>query len=252
VCLRLGATSVEIYCDSALIVGQVCQGWACNAPHLQELRREVLALLARFESWTLERIPSERNVLAHAYATCASDQNRRHFWKHPRKAVHIEQTHERHHKGGTSTMKLVFSDYTPLPTGSYRVCVTDVEEKPGQFGTQIQLTLEVTEGEHRGRQLRAWCNPSASTNSKLFRWARALLGVQKLSELDTNDLVGGEAFAQVVQVQAENGNTYSKVVELLPLPAKARVKHGMVAVPATSQGFYEMADDEDPEDPFNQ
>jgi ribonuclease HI len=214
--LRLGADSVEIYCDSALIVGQVCQGWACNAPHLQELRREVLDLLAQFESWTLERVPSKYNPLAHAYANVASQQNRRRFY--PRKAVHIEKrAHEQHHNtGGTNTVKITFTDYTPLPTGSYRVCVTDVQEKDGMFGKQIQFTLEVTEGTHAGRTLKAWCNPSQSTNSKLYKWSRALLNTEKLTALDLTDLVGREGLAQVVQQRSENGNTYSRVVEILP------------------------------------
>jgi hypothetical protein len=74
-------------------------------------------------------------------------------------------------------------------------------------------------------------------------------------EIDLLALVGKRARAVVNQKQATNGNIYARVTDILPLPQKrveaqprpaptqVRVKDGMVAVPATSQGY-------DPNDPF--
>lgn len=198
---RLGATEVEVYTDSSLVHGQIVLGWACNHDHLRQLRDQCLALLAQFQSWTLQRVESRFNPMAHTYATVASTQNRR----------NTNTTH----KGG-NTMILEFRDYEPLPTGSYHCVVVDVTVKNGLYGEQMQFTLEVVSGEHAGRQLKAWCNPSASTNSKLYRWARALLR-EPVTRLDTQQLVGKQCMAQVVQQQAGNGNIYSRVQELLPV-----------------------------------
>ncbi len=39
---------------------------------------------------------------------------------------------------------------------------------------------------------------------------------EALTALDLTDLVGREGLAQVVQQRSENGNTYSRVVEISP------------------------------------
>ncbi|MGC8782943.1 MAG: reverse transcriptase-like protein [Armatimonadota bacterium] len=194
-CLRMGATSVEVYLDSALVYGQLVQGWQCHHEHLRRLRDEAQSLLEQFEHWSIERVPSAHNPLAHTYANIASLQNR---------------------KGGTRTMIVEFTEHTPLPTGSYPARVVAVEPKSGQYGEQLQFTLEVSDGKHAGRRLRAWCNPSTSTNGKLYRWARALLG-EAPTRLDTRELVGRECLAQVVLQQSPNGTVYSRVQDLLPV-----------------------------------
>lgn len=47
------------------------------------------------------------------------------------------------------------SGFDPLPAGKYKVVVTDSEEKPTKKGdgSYIQFTLEVIEGEYKGRKL---------------------------------------------------------------------------------------------------
>jgi hypothetical protein len=112
-------------------------------------------------------------------------------------------------------MIIEFTEHTSLPTGSYPARVVAVETKTGQYGEQLQFTLEVTDGKHAGRRLRAWCNPSTSTGSKLYRWARALLG-EAPTRLDTRELVGRDCLAQVVLQQSPTGTVYSRVQDLLP------------------------------------
>jgi hypothetical protein len=109
--------------------------------------------------------------------------------------------------------------------------------------------------------LKAWTNASTAINSKAVKWASAFAGrpLRAGEEIDLLALVGKRARAVVNQKQATNGNIYARVTDILPLPQRSaqvqaqaptqmRVKDGMVAVPATSQGFYE--DDYDPNDPF--
>lgn len=58
------------------------------------------------------------------------------------------------------------SDRSPLPAGEYRAVIIDSEEKPTKAGTgkYLQLTIEIVDGEHKGR--RVWdrlnlVNPNA-------------------------------------------------------------------------------------------
>ncbi|GIV17759.1 MAG: hypothetical protein KatS3mg022_3194 [Armatimonadota bacterium] len=136
--LRLGADSVEVCLDSELVRQQVLGNWQCNHEHLRRLRDEARALLAQFQSWTLQRVESRFNPLAHTYANIASTQNRRRFfWQHPRK----------HGKGGKRSMIIEFAEHSPLPTGSYPA-------RGGGRGTQ-ERTVRRTAAIHlRGDQRR--------------------------------------------------------------------------------------------------
>jgi len=71
-------------------------------------------------------------------------------------------------------MKGTITTYEPIPTGEYRVFVSNVEDCEGQYGSQIRFTLEVMDdGDYQGRELRAWASANLSTKSKLARWAKA-------------------------------------------------------------------------------
>lgn len=214
--LRLGADSVECYLDSELVRQQVLGNWECNHEHLRRLRDEARALLERFQSWTLERVESERNVLAHTYATCASDQNRRHFWKHPRKRLTYERTH---HTGGTDTMRLVVTQNEVLPEDVYNVTLTAVEAVTGSFGEQLRWRFTVTDGEHKNATLTAWSNLSTATNSKTMQWASVLAGerFQAGDVVDFDRLIGRRARAVVICKDTNDGRRFNRITELLPL-----------------------------------
>ncbi|GIV15860.1 MAG: hypothetical protein KatS3mg022_1295 [Armatimonadota bacterium] len=250
-CLRLGATEVEVCLDSELVRQQVLGNWQCNHEHLRQLRDQCLELLQRFDRWELHRVPSASNPLAHTYANIASTQNRRRFfWQHPRKTVDIDET--QHKTEGGNDMKLVVTAQAQtLPDDVYTVELLDVKEQTGTYGEQFVWLLRVAEGEYEGTELRAWTNASTAINAKAVRWASAFAG-KPYAQGDTIDFdaLQGKRARAVVQVkQTADGREFARVTDILPLK---RVKHGMVAVPATKQGFYEMADDEDPDDPFNE
>ena len=114
-------------------------------------------------------------------------------------------------------------EYDALPTGSYKVVLTGIEEKVGQFGEQFRLSLEVLEGEYEGRRLTAWCSPVLSPKSKLTRWTSALMG-DELPEgpLDLDWLINRTAVADVLEVEGKDGATFSKVMEIRPVRRPAR------------------------------
>jgi len=162
-------------------------------------------------------------------------------------------------------MKLVVTAQAQtLPEDVYVVALLAVEAQNGAYGEQFVWQLQVAEGEYEGAMLKAWTNASTAVNSKTVKWASAFAGrpLRQGEEIDLLALVGKRARAVVSQKQGQNGNTYARVTDILPLPPRraqmqaqprpaptqVRVKDGMVAVPATSQGFYE--DEYDPEDPF--
>ena len=238
-CLRLGASHVEVYMDSDLVRLQVLGNYQVNAPHLQALCEQAQQLLQRFSAWRLER------NLAHTYANIASTQNRQR--PHAvRRGVAIDQTLA---QGGTDTMKLVVTAQAQtLPEDVYAVKLLSIEEQEGAYGKQFTWKLEVADGEYEGTPLKAWTNASTAVNSKAVKWASAFAGrpLRAGEEIDLQALVGRRARAVVSQKLAQNGNTYARVTDILPLPQK-RVQ----AQPPTQMRVKDgMVDDYDPNDPF--
>lgn len=157
-------------------------------------------------------------------------------------------------------MKLtVTAQAQTLPDDVYTVELVDVQQQKGAYGEQFVWQLRVAEGDYEGTELRAWSNASTAVNSKAIKWAAAFAGKPYAQgDVIAFDALKGMVARAVVQTkQTTDGREFARVTDILPLkrvqqkPA-VRVKHGMVAVPATSHGFYEMADDEDPDDPFAQ
>ncbi|MEJ5251390.1 MAG: ribonuclease HI family protein [Armatimonadota bacterium] len=265
VCQQLGAYSVTVRMDSELVRLQVLGHYRVQAPHLQALCEQARQLLGQFQQWTLEHIENERN-LAHTYAQIASTQNR----QHPSIArVYIETPETtKHRKGGTHMPYVVKPSITEIPEGIYIVKLLDVHETDGQFGKQFVWRFAIDAGEYRDMELRAWSNASTSQNSKALRWLSAFAGrtLKPGEQFELTDFVGKRAQANIFIAQREDGRRFAKIDTLFPLteeqrkrfaqpaaapavtPQQKRVKDGMVAIPATSQGFYE--DDDDPDDPF--
>ena len=60
----MGAVHVDIQMDSQLVVRQVNGQYKVKKAELKPLYNEVLALLKKFSSYTLEHIPREKNTVA--------------------------------------------------------------------------------------------------------------------------------------------------------------------------------------------
>ena len=72
--LARGASRVEIFSDSELLVRQVEGRYRVKSPGLQPLHREARGLLARFERTRIVHVPRERNREADALASRAVDE----------------------------------------------------------------------------------------------------------------------------------------------------------------------------------
>jgi ribonuclease HI len=72
--LARGASRVEIFSDSELLVRQVEGRYRVKSPGLQPLHREAKGLLARFERARVAHVPRERNREADALANQAVDE----------------------------------------------------------------------------------------------------------------------------------------------------------------------------------
>ncbi len=72
--LARGASSVEVYSDSELLVRQIGGRYRVKNPGLQPLHSEAKALLARFERARVQHVPRERNREADALANRAVDE----------------------------------------------------------------------------------------------------------------------------------------------------------------------------------
>jgi ribonuclease HI len=72
--LARGATRVEVFSDSELLVRQIDGRYRVKNPGLQPLHREARGLLARFERAQVVHVPREQNREADALANRAVDE----------------------------------------------------------------------------------------------------------------------------------------------------------------------------------
>jgi len=61
---QMGATEVEVYSDSQLIVNQMNGTWACRSANLRDFLREAQIKVAEFDTVTFSWIPREQNCMA--------------------------------------------------------------------------------------------------------------------------------------------------------------------------------------------
>jgi ribonuclease HI len=72
--LERGASSVEVFSDSELLVRQIEGRYRVKHPGLQPLHREAQGLLARFAKARVAHVPREKNREADALANRAVDE----------------------------------------------------------------------------------------------------------------------------------------------------------------------------------
>lgn len=70
---EIGASVIEVFSDSELMVKQINGQWRVKNPQLAELYSESIALLADFSSWSVSHIGREKNTQADALANRAMD-----------------------------------------------------------------------------------------------------------------------------------------------------------------------------------
>lgn len=72
-----GCKELEIYLDSELIVRQIQGRYKVKNEQLQELFKEVRALLASFSQWSIAHVPRSQNARADALANEAIDSQKK-------------------------------------------------------------------------------------------------------------------------------------------------------------------------------
>ena len=70
---QFGARRVLVRADSKLVIEQVKGTWKVKQPHLQPLRAEARALLARYDETDLRHVPRAENTAADALVNAALD-----------------------------------------------------------------------------------------------------------------------------------------------------------------------------------
>lgn len=73
---KIGATSIEIFTDSELIVKQITGFYKVKSPKLISLYLDVIALLKDFKSYSIKHIPRELNKEADYLANIGANKNK--------------------------------------------------------------------------------------------------------------------------------------------------------------------------------
>lgn len=135
----------------------------------------------------------------------------------------------------TYTFKVVQPE--TLAEDYYPAVVSEFELVEGQFGQQFKFTFNLL-GEHEGKSLVAWCSApngnGLSTRSKLYKWARAVLGESwdATQGLDLEWLKGKPVRLNVTVEEKADGTEYNKVAGLAP--AKGNSNGQTAAAPQAS------------------
>ena len=70
----LGATHVDVFSDSELLVRQIRGEYKVKAPHLRPLFKEAKSALQSFEGFSIGHVPREQNKIADGLANQALDE----------------------------------------------------------------------------------------------------------------------------------------------------------------------------------
>lgn len=73
--LELGATELELYLDSELVVRQIEGAYRVRHPNLRPLHAQLMALLDRLDAVRVQHIPRAQNARADALANAALDRS---------------------------------------------------------------------------------------------------------------------------------------------------------------------------------
>ena len=116
-------------------------------------------------------------------------------------------------------MKIEKSEYVTLDTGTYTATVASIYPAEGKFGPQLEWEFALDpEG-----TMKAWTSQAYSPKSKLFAWARAILG-EAPETLDTDDLIGKPVRLSILSKARDDGSEFNKVDAVLAPRAGQKAK----------------------------
>lgn len=144
---------------------------------------------------------------------------------------------------------------TGVPAGVYVATVKDLTEDDGQFGPQIKFVFEIEEtlacdsGDPEdwvGQEKWGWCSDSLTPNTKLFKWARQILGgdFEIGDDLVLDDMIGRKV--RITIGENKNGNlAITDVAAYRPAKSKQAERRPKRRQPEPEYDDFEDDEDED-------
>lgn len=102
---------------------------------------------------------------------------------------------------------------TAVPNDFYRAKIVDIRSAEGKFGLFMAVTFEITEGEHKGKQLDGICNYKLNKKTKLYVWLNKMgLSPKVGEEFDTDMMIGKECriLTQTGERESLDGTKYKQ------------------------------------------
>lgn len=125
------------------------------------------------------------------------------------------------------SIKIEPTKYEPIPDGVYAAQVGNVEQAEGQFGTQLKIRFDLLDPDYSDRSLIGWTSCKLSPKSKLWAWSKAAIfgghDIPSNWTFDSDDLLDKRVQVVVSTERGSDGETFSKIKDVLPLrqrPAK--------------------------------
>jgi hypothetical protein len=127
------------------------------------------------------------------------------------------------------SFKIQKKTYTLIDEGVYQATIESMEKSAGNFGEQIKFTFDLG----NDCKLIGWTSTNYSEKSKLFGWAKSVVGdtFDPKADFDADWLLGKRVLVQVSKRMGTDGNTYNKIESVLCLPKQAAPQQSIPAQP---------------------
>lgn len=105
--------------------------------------------------------------------------------------------------------------------GTYSAIIKEITEEDGQFGPQLRLQFVILDddGDETDQQIRGWCSQKWGEKTKLFKWAKNILGKKcpgAGQPMDTDKLVGKKCDLVVAARKKADGTVGSGIEDVYP------------------------------------
>lgn len=113
------------------------------------------------------------------------------------------------------------STATLLEPGTYPALIREITEETGQYGPQLRLQFVVLDEDDQETdgEIRAWCSAKWNAKSKLYEWAKVILGKkcpEATEAFDTDRLLRRKVDITVAESPGADGQTRTKISAIYP------------------------------------
>jgi len=113
------------------------------------------------------------------------------------------------------------------PVGEYLAQVSEIVEKDGTFGPQLQIAFKLTQMDADASPVLGWCSQTFSNKSKLYAWTKAIFGggpIAKGYDFDSDDLLNKKVLITLVVRTREDGMEFNRIDSMRGIPAAGGVQ----------------------------